>query len=148
MCKTPEDREARQNYDLPAEAIAVRNVLQDIQHHLANLGVAPEDRFSVQVVLAEVLNNIVEHACADTGGRIRLEIGCSAAGLTCDVHDDGAEMPGGALRKAMMPRIGKRTDSLPEGGFGRSLIQHLATELVYERRQGQNRLSFQVRFSG
>lgn len=60
----------------------------------------PDQRGTVEVVLAEVLNNIAEHAYAGGPGKITVTLGLIGAGLACQVIDDGGAMPVAACRKA------------------------------------------------
>ncbi len=120
---------------------------------LANL--SGDHRGTAEVVLAEVLNNIAEHAYAGGPGKIAVALRQTGAGLHCQVTDDGAAMPGGTLPAGNHPaqRSG-RPDlplhdlplaDLPEGGFGWHLIRRLTQDLHYARVGGQNRLSFVIR---
>jgi hypothetical protein len=65
------------------------------------LGVPPlsllsrEDRSTAEIVLAEVFNNIVEHAYAGLDGSIRVWLSLDDRGLTCRIEDEGRPMPGG-----------------------------------------------------
>lgn len=119
---------------------------------LANL--SADHRGTVQVVLAEVLNNIAEHAYTGGNGEISVSLRQTGAGLHCLVTDDGVAMPGGTLPVGNHPaqRHG-RPDlplqdmplaDLPEGGFGWHLIRRLTQDLHYARVGGQNRLTFLI----
>ena len=96
---------------------------------------------SAEIVLAEVLNNIVEHAYATRAGDIRIILTRTETGLVCKVMDSGAALPGLCLPKGDFQPLGQ-TAELPEGGFGWFLIRRLVTELTYQRIDGENRLSF------
>lgn len=129
---------------VPGTAEAVRQALQDI--HASGI-LAPRSadlRSSAEIVLAEVLNNIVEHAYAKRTGNIRISLSCDRSGLACCLTDCGAAMPGLALPKGDFQSLGPTVD-LPEGGFGWFLIRSLATELTYHRVGDENRLSFLLR---
>ena len=104
---------------------------------------AQEDdlRGTAEIVLAEVLNNIVEHAYADQAGNITLRLVRHDGGLHCTVSDTGAPMPGLCLPEGRFQPLDDLAD-LPEGGFGWFLIRSLVTELTYQRIDGENRLSF------
>lgn len=131
---------------LPATADAVRRALTGpVADILA--GVDPALRATVETVLAEALNNIVEHAYAGRAGMISLGLHLSPSGLFCCLNDDGAPMPGGRLPVGCQP-AGLRGDATPEGGFGWHLIRSLVRDLGYERRGGRNRLCFRIPFDG
>jgi serine/threonine-protein kinase RsbW len=99
-----------------------------------------DDRGKAEIVLAEVLNNIVEHAYADVTGRIDLALWQDGAHLCVDVRDDGAAMPDGLIP------VGRAPDpaALPEGGFGWFLIRRLAEDLSHRRDGGRNRFTFRL----
>jgi serine/threonine-protein kinase RsbW len=115
---------------------------------------SPDHRTTAEVVLAEVLNNIVEHAYADRAGSISVAIRQTGAGLNCLVTDEGNPMPGGQLPAGNHPaqrdgmpdlQLGDlQLDDLPEGGFGWYLIRRLTRDLEYSRNGQQNWLSFVV----
>ncbi|WP_158275562.1 ATP-binding protein [Maritimibacter sp. 55A14] len=95
----------------------------------------------VETVLAEVLNNVVEHACRNRAGHVvGLEVWLLPRDIWVRVTDDGLPMPGAQLpeAKATPP------EALPEGGFGLSLIRRLARDLRYRREDGRNILTFRV----
>jgi serine/threonine-protein kinase RsbW len=115
---------------------------------------APDHRTTAEVVLAEVLNNIVEHAYAERQGSISVTMRRTGAGLECLVTDEGNPMPGGQLPAGKHPaqregfpdlRLGDmQLGDLPEGGFGWYLIRRLTRDLKYSRHGQQNRLGFVV----
>lgn len=99
-----------------------------------------EDRGTAEIVLAEVLNNIVEHAYASSTGDIRLILSLGPGNLVCRIEDEGRPMPGGTLPAGTLPD----PSDLPEGGFGWHLIRVLSQGLTYDRVGGVNRLSFML----
>lgn len=124
-----------------ATADAVRLALHDL---MANPLLADQPqglRSTAEIVLAEVLNNIVEHAYAQKKGQITLLIDQAAQGLRCEITDSGLPMPGLRLPDGNPPTLAEIAD-LPEGGFGWFMIRSLAEELNYIHINGQNRLSF------
>ncbi|WP_204112785.1 ATP-binding protein [Shimia biformata] len=100
---------------------------------------------SAETVLAEVLNNIVEHALAGRGqdGAIHVRCHLEGAGLCFEVVDNGIPLPGGECPARTMPELGKLED-LPEGGFGWALVGILASDLEYQRDRHENRLRFRL----
>ena len=99
----------------------------------------PEQKHTVELVLAEVLNNIAEHAYADAPGHVAVTVVLVADGIACEVVDEGAAMPGGALPEGNLPE-----EHLPEGGFGWHLIRSLTRDVAYRRQRGTNRLTFHI----
>lgn len=104
----------------------------------------PDDsRGSAEMVLAEVLNNIAEHAYDAGQGPVTATLERTAAGIACLIVDQGVAMPGGKLPDNELPQIaGLSLGDLPEGGFGWPLIRSLTRDLTYLRTDGCNRLSF------
>lgn len=130
---------------LPGCAMAVRRTLMDARGHCRRAGLKEDDGARIELVLAEVMNNVIEHALRDCpDGVIELELSLRDDLAECRVSDDGAAMP-----QACRPLPGTRAplgapSDLPEGGFGWHLIRELSRDLSYERRSGWNRLSLTV----
>jgi serine/threonine-protein kinase RsbW len=122
------------------DSLSVREGLRQSLSQDPLKGLAPDDRGTAEIVLAEVLNNIVEHAYASFPGKIRLHLSLGQGVLVCRVEDDGVAMPTGAAPNG---RLSDPND-LPEGGFGWHLIRTLSTDLVYERDGPMNRLRFSL----
>jgi len=100
-------------------------------------------RGTAELVLAEVLNNVAEHAYGSRPGLVTVSITQTSQGLRCVIVDQGKAMPGGTLPEGRLPgRSGLALDDLPEGGFGWRLIHSLTTYLVYSRAEGCNHLQF------
>ena len=127
-------------FRLPADALSVRDGLRRAFAAEPLLSLTEDDRGTAQIVLAEVLNNVVEHAGAAGRGPILLALSLDGGLLHCRVEDGGEAMPGGAL-PAGPPRD---PAALPEGGFGWHLIRLLCLGLRYERAGDRNRLSFSL----
>lgn len=129
----------------PSSASDVRAALDRIlQEDTANQ--MPEGlRDTLQIVLSEVLNNVVEHAYASTSGLIEMTVRAETDGVACTVSDTGRQMPGHILspHAPAFPDIG---EDLPEGGFGWGLIRTLTRNLRYQRINGRNELRFLVPF--
>ena len=125
--------------------MAVRAALAATLDGLAELALPDEDRGALEIVLAEILNNVVEHAYAESSeGRIELTVWPSAAGIVCEVVDEGRPMPEGKLPEPTLRALPTDDVALPEGGFGWSLIRLLCAELRCVRESGRNRLSLRL----
>ncbi|MDM7457816.1 MAG: ATP-binding protein [Paracoccus sp. (in: a-proteobacteria)] len=103
----------------------------------------------LELVLAEVMNNITEHAIPDRNGAagqrcpvIHLSIVSHVTGLACALTDDGAILPSDCLLPRNLPQCLQQ--DLPEGGFGWFLIQDLTQELCYYREGERNYLAFRI----
>ena len=131
----------------PSRPIPVRDALKSVMGAVSGLNLPPETSDSLQIALAELLNNVVEHAHGDRGeGRIELRLQADRRGLSCSVVDDGIEMPGGTLPAGCDDWSLDSLADLPEGGFGWYLIRQAVEELRYVRECGLNRVSFRLNF--
>ena len=132
-------------FAIPGTKFAVRNGLIDVITALRALDFSFEEYGSIELVLAEVMNNIVEHAYADApDGVIRLVIQPRERGLYCTFSDNGQPMPDGAVPLGNLATLNCELDDLPEGGFGWFLIRDLARDLEYTRKSGKNILTFRM----
>lgn len=101
-----------------------------------------ETRGRAELVLAEVMNNIVEHAYAGQTGEIALRLRWGARGLDCCVCDCGCAMPGLCPPQGGLPVWDPANP--PEGGFGWHLIHLLTEGLHYARIGDRNVLQFHL----
>lgn len=127
---------------LPADPMAIRSAVAEILSRFAIDAMAQSDRATAEIVIAEVLNNIVEHAYAGTCGQIMLRLEKGDRGIDCAIIDCGVAMPGGALPIGQMPDLDPA--DLPEGGFGWHLIRSLAENIDYQRFGSGNLLRFRL----
>ena len=126
---------------LQAEPGAVRATLAQARFWLGGQNVPEPARDRCELVLAELLNNIVEHACApQLPAMLRLILALGPEGLHICLSDPGRPMPGLRLPPARLPRLDVPLADLPEGGFGWPLVHRLAPSPAYRRRAGRNRL--------
>lgn len=144
-----------------AEPFAVRQALRTAIARFARR-MRADEAGTLELVLAEVFNNIVEHAYEERHeGLIELRIERRSRGLVCGVADLGKPMPGGVLPAGAAPALvgagagaesGGGTspdiDGLPEGGFGWFLIRDLTRNLTYRREGTVNRLNFVMPLQG
>lgn len=127
----------------PSHPVAVRDALKALFDTLLLRSLTAEGRGTAEIVLAEALNNIVEHAYARDEGEIELSLHLTRAALVCRIVDHGLPMPGDMLPEGTLAPLEKCTD-LPEGGFGWHLIRALSRDLDYKREDGRNHLSFRL----
>lgn len=126
---------------IPGTPDAVQRAISGLATHPACARLSPDTVMNAEIVLAEVMNNIVEHAYAAVSGDITVTLRPTDRGLDCILTDCGAAMPGLALPEGAFQPLGD-IDDLPEGGFGWFLIRSLVEDLSYQRQDGKNRLSF------
>lgn len=124
---------------------AVRSALESVCRTLAEWRYGPETVATAEILLAEILNNIIEHAFADRpDGTVTVELRTTRNGILVEVADDGAPMPGLRLPEGRPADIDVPEHLLPEGGFGWHLIRSLATDLHYRRENGRNHLGLRL----
>ena len=129
----------------------VSDHLKKLQVELERNAVEPEPRGDILIVLAEVLNNIVEHAyCAPVHGDIHLTVYAHKRSDKNAVYiqtiDQGPPVPADALSGAALPSLTEYIQDMPDGGFGWFMIHTLADSINYERIDDENRFTFCVGF--
>jgi len=127
---------------IPGHAEAVSAGLRALLDACVMRNLPDEGRGTAELVLAEVLNNIVEHAYARHSGEIEVTLSRDATGILCEIADTGLPMPQDAPPAGTLPALDG--DDLPEGGFGWHLIRSLARDLEYRREGGRNLLRFRL----
>jgi serine/threonine-protein kinase RsbW len=131
---------------LESSACAVRGALRQILQGLAPLKLEQEEIDAVELVMAEVLNNVVEHAYPEDSKPKDIKVRCTHEpnGLFIRIVDHGIAMPDGKIPLGALSSNDVALEDLPEGGFGWFLIRHLARDVAYERGTGENRLSLRI----
>lgn len=126
--------------------MAVREALDRLMQGLEPLALEIEETSTVEIVLAEALNNIVEHAYPENHPDGPIHIACAhrANGLHLTIRDQGHAMPDGQLPIGLVPRHDVSVADLPEGGFGWFLIKDLAKDVEYHRAGGENQLKLRL----
>ena len=102
---------------IAADPLAVREGLAVLFDTALLRSLAEDDRGTAEIVLAEALNNIVEHAYARHTGEIEITLLLHQNALICRIIDTGLPMPNDALPAGHLTEFAP-TDDLPEGGFG------------------------------
>lgn len=125
---------------------AVRTALAEVLDKLRPLDLDADTCGTVEIVLAEALNNIVEHAYPETGPAGPVRIACTRqdADLHFQLIDHGHPMPNGRLPNGAAADLSVGLDDLPEGGFGWFLIRHLTSGISYCRRDDSNVLDLRL----
>ncbi len=142
--KAPSDVTKTATFRVTSTPIGVREALNSVLRHPLMTQLSDDARGTTEVVLAEALNNIVEHAYYGADGWIELRLTWRPRQLHCDVLDTGVPMPNNDLPEGLAQSVGDHKD-LPEGGFGWFLIRHLTENLNYRRINACNHLSFQLK---
>ncbi|MDE0591094.1 ATP-binding protein [Halocynthiibacter sp. C4] len=125
--------------------LMVRHALSEVMSCLQKKGVREKDCGVFELALAEVLNNIVEHAYegSDTGS-ITLSITIWNNSLNCEISDIGKAMPNLSLPVPKQKELNVGIERLPEGGWGWMMIRELSDSITYQRTSGRNKLAFQM----
>ena len=128
---------------LQAEPHDVRRTLKDLRTRFASQ-VSADAMGRLELVLAEVMNNVAEHAATQGvgSGCMHLCVVMQDSGLSCAITDDGGKLPADCLKPRGLPTLDPL--DLPEGGFGWFLIQGLTQSLCYYREDRRNCLAFTV----
>lgn len=124
----------------------VRGLLGQVLNALEPLCLAAEESAAVELVLAEALNNIFEHAYGGVRGPRPVTLSCCLRGdgLHITLVDMGQPMPGGGLPLGRARSVEGDLADLPEGGFGWFLIKDLARDVSYLRLGNENHLHFRL----
>ncbi len=142
-CARAEDWPDETRLVIPGDPMAVRIGLQALFETIMMRSLPEEGRGTAEIVLAEALNNVVEHAYARHAGDIEITLRLSGSELFCKIVDTGLPMPDGSLPAGVLNRLAEGAPP-PEGGFGWFLIRTLSRDLEYRRVGACNLLSFRL----
>ena len=83
---------------------AVRQTLKGVREGLAGAGVTAKDRATVEIVLAEALNNVAEHAYAGAAaGRVTLCLKVHGDKIVARLSDAGRAFGGDSMPAGLAP---------------------------------------------
>ncbi|GGA16519.1 ATP-binding protein [Neptunicoccus cionae] len=128
--------------------IAIRSVQTEVSRVLGRItdwlgkhGINRSYVEELELVTAEALNNVVEHAYLYAeDGEIRIVVALRPGKLQVQITDGGRKFDGPPPEKKM--DVEKFSfEELPEGGFGWNLIRSLTDEVAFERAGEKNRLT-------
>ncbi|MCC5984899.1 MAG: ATP-binding protein [Rhodobacteraceae bacterium] len=117
-----------------------RSTMLALRDFLAQACIDPETAGTIELVLAEVCNNVTEHAYPDAVGPVDLSVLLDPGAAHCTVSDRGAALPEGTPPD----KVPEPPWSLPEGGFGWYIIRSLSSRLEYRSAGGRNRLRLTI----
>lgn len=140
LCVDNTDRYLR---DFPSTPEAIRTTLQSVTQYL-HRHAEPEDVVgSVEIVLAELFNNIGQHGY-DEVGDISLQLSRQKEGLVCTIADHGESVPSGFFCPALAHPSVVPAEALPVNGFGGYLIRALARKIRYQHTGKGNIVTFEI----
>lgn len=116
-----------------------RLALRRLMEELNALELCSDARMNVELLLAEVFNNIVRHAyCEAEAGPIEVSAYQLEGEILIRVFDFGKELPPTSREYISEPHLPKMEPELPEGGFGWFLISQLSRRYRYWREDDKN----------
>ena len=122
----------RRTFELASRPDSSAPALDSIETGLADVGVTQELALELRLIAEEVITNVVKYAEADT---IQIDFKVSDITVVLDVRDNGKRFdPLGAAA----PDLEASVEDRPLGGLGIHLVQALADEVSYERRDDWN----------
>lgn len=133
----------------PGTLAQVSDHLEKLKAELERNAIEAEFKGDILIVLAEVLNNIVEHAYrAPREGDIHLIVQAQKMAHKNAVYiktiDQGPPVPPDTLSGRSLPPLTDDVQDMPEGGFGWFMIHALTETIDYERINDENRFTFLV----
>ncbi len=138
---TAPDSPLVKDFALIASPEGVQATLADIRTFLCASDLCEGACGTVEIVLAEALNNVAEHAYGLTGaGDVLVKIALLDRTIRIHIVDNGAPMPGLQPPAGQPPALNGPFATLPEGGFGWFLIRSLTEGFSYTRAGGRNHL--------
>ena len=131
--------------EYPAKQASVEKAIRALTDDDRFRGAGPDLMSSLEIILAEALNNVVEHSCVglcDAWFRLSFEFDGSTVSVL--IEDDGRPMPGTELPEGLAPSLSVSRNDLPEGGFGWFLIRSICSDVRYIRDGSINRLELKL----
>lgn len=118
--------------------------IEQLEAWLLDLQVEQDTVGNACLVVAEALNNVVEHAYKFAPrGKIKTHFEWTGSCLTVDVLDWGVPFDG---PPPVLPNNSPENDfdNLPEGGFGWFLIHSIAKSVCFSNTNGCNHLKIEI----
>ena len=133
-------------FQLPATNEGVRTGVMNVSRLIRDFGASEDDLTAIELALAEVLNNVVEHAYDGTvEGDMEIRVDNQAPDIHFRILDSGRPMPNGRLPRGSAADAELEDFEQDEGGYGLFMIRQLAKKLRYSREGHHNQLSFRIR---
>jgi serine/threonine-protein kinase RsbW len=119
---------------------SVSGILDEASKWLAQENVSSRKITDIQIVLAEALNNVIEHGFScENSGNVDVCINICKDIIVVDISDNGIKFtPPEATQTPLQDT--SDIEQLPEGGFGWFLIREITTSFTFHRIANKNRL--------
>ena len=138
---------AKFNTTFNATELEARTALATISDRLRASWLGRDQADSVEIALAEAINNVVEHAYAKAEpGTVRVSCTLRDTHLEIRICDAGVPLPDNRLPPGLAADVSVAREDLPEGGFGWFLIRELTSDIRYDRCGLINHLSLRFDF--
>ncbi len=132
----------------PTLDLHISSVLDEATDAVTQLGdwldaeqVDPECIGDITLVLAESLNNVIEHAYSfQEDGLIEIKVRMRAEAISLQILDGGVPFVG-PPDTVKLDQPSDILDDLPESGFGWFLIQNLTDDIHFSHDAGKNKLT-------
>lgn len=122
---------------------AIGPVTEQAEAWLASQHVSDDARYLVSLAIEELVTNCIKYAYDDAADHvIDIVLSIEGVALNMEVIDDGRAFN---PLEAAAPDLSLPIDKRPIGGLGLYLLREFADEVVYERRDGTNRLTLTKR---
>ena len=124
---------------LPARVDSVRAFHQFVRSGAETVGMASADMNKLDLVLEEILVNIARYAYEGGVGEVEVAYSADAGTLSVEVTDQGRSFN---PLEAAPPDLTLGLADRPVGGLGVLLVRQIVGSLSYQRKEGQNTVSF------
>ena len=137
------------NQTISAELVHIGSVSEHVQKFCISRSNAdsavPLLAQDMNLVLSELLTNIVKHAYSSSSAssqdcKIEVHARFLDQFLEVLIIDQGTELPSLVLEKSKIEFDGDDISTLPEGGFGWSIVHSIIDQVIYQRVNNSNRL--------
>ncbi|WP_193222005.1 ATP-binding protein [Amylibacter sp. SFDW26] len=118
----------------------VPNLLDEIQEWMCTVNVQEGHITDVQIVLAEALNNVIEHGFEhENTGELEIKIEVSEVQIIAHICDNGLAFTPPDNSQTPL-QVDDDLKTLPEGGFGWFLIKEVTSHFEFHRCANKNQL--------
>jgi anti-sigma regulatory factor (Ser/Thr protein kinase) len=134
---------AEKNWEIPNQMTALAEVAKEAFDWLASLPYSTRAKYSAGLAIEEMASNIIKYAYEDDREhRLRIRIVAERSRLRIIFEDDGRPFD---PTRHPAPNIEHIVNSHRAGGLGIELVRRISESMTYERVDGLNRLTVQIR---